>query len=65
MSKFETLVHELDEGTLDELRAQVAAEMEQRRLKSAIQINDIHPRMSADEKAQAALEIARVLRERG
>jgi hypothetical protein len=58
-------VHELDEDTLNELRAEVAAEMEQRRLKSAIQMKDIHPRMSAEEKAQAALEIARVLRERG
>jgi hypothetical protein len=65
MNKFETLVHELDEDTLHELRAQVAAEMEQRRLKTAIQIKDIHPRMSADEREQAALEIARVLRERG
>ncbi len=65
MNKFETLVHELDEDTLHELRAQVAAEMEQRRLKSAIQIRDIHPRMSADEREQAAREIARVLRERG
>jgi hypothetical protein len=65
MTKFETLVHGLDEDTLHELRAQVAAEMEQRRLKSAIQMKDIHPRMSADEREQAALEIARVLRERG
>jgi hypothetical protein len=65
MSKFETLVHELDEGTLDELRTQVAAEMEQRRLKSAIQLRDIHPRMSVDEREQAAIDIARVLRERG
>ena len=65
MKKFETLVSELDEDTLHELHAQVAAEMEQRRLKTAIHMKDIHPRMSAEEKTQAALDIARVLRERG
>ncbi len=65
MSKFEALVHELDEGTLDELRAQVVAELERRRLQGAIQMKDIHPRMSADEREQAAMDIARVLRERG
>jgi hypothetical protein len=65
MNKFEKLVSELDEDMLDELHTQVAAEMEQRRLKTAIHIKDIHPRMSADEKAQAARDIARVLRERG
>jgi hypothetical protein len=65
MSKFKTLVREMDESTLDELHRQVAAEMEQRRQKTAIHIRDIHPRMSPEEKAQAALEIARVLRERG
>lgn len=65
MNKFKTLVRELDESTLDELHRQVAEELEQRRLKTAIHMKDIHPRMSAEEKAQAALEIARVLRERG
>lgn len=65
MTKFKTLVREMDQSTLDELRRQVAAEVEQRRQKTAIQIRDIHPRMSPEEKAQAALEIARVLRERG
>ncbi len=65
MNKFKKLVSELDEDTLDELHAQVAAELEQRRLKTAIQIKDIHPRMSPEEKAQAAREIARVLKERG
>jgi len=64
MSKFKTLVRELDEVTLEQLGRQVAAEMEQRRQKTAIRVNDIHPRMSPDEKAQAAQEIARVLRER-
>jgi hypothetical protein len=28
-------------------------------------LNDIHPRMTAEQKAAATLEIARVLRERG
>jgi|HubBroStandDraft_2_1064218.scaffolds.fasta_scaffold618799_2 hypothetical protein len=65
MTKFKTLVRELDEPTLEQLFRQVAAEIEQRRQKTAIQLKDIHPRMSPEEKAQATLEIARVLRERG
>ncbi len=65
MTKFQTLVREMDQSTLDELHRQVAAEMEQRRQKAAIQLKDIHPRMLPEEKEQAALEIARVLRERG
>jgi len=65
MTKFKTLVRELDEPTLEQLFRQVAAEIEQRRQKTAIQLKDIHPRMTPEEKAQATLEIARVLRERG
>lgn len=64
MSRFKTLVRELDAATLDQLQRQVEAEVEQRRQKTALRISDIHPRMSPEEKAQAALEIARVLRER-
>ncbi len=65
MTKFKTLVREMDEPSLEQLFRQVAAEIEQRRQKTAIQLKDIHPRMSPEEKAQATLEIARVLRERG
>jgi DNA-directed RNA polymerase subunit F len=64
MSKFRTLVRELDAETLDELRRQVAAEVEQRRKKTAIRLEDIHPRMGAEAKVRAAEEIARVLEER-
>ena len=64
MTKFKSLVREMDEETLDQLRRQVAAEMEQRRLKTAIHIDDIHPRMAPEDKARAMAEIARVLRER-
>lgn len=64
MTKFKTLVRELDEPTLEQLFRQVAAEIEQRRQKTAIQLKDIHPRMTPEEKAQATQEIARVLRER-
>jgi len=65
MSKFKALVRDLDAETLDELRRQVAREMELRRLRTAIRLEDIHPRMGAEDKARAAKEIARVLRERG
>jgi hypothetical protein len=65
MTKFKTLVRELDEATLEQLFRQAAAEIEQRRQKTAIHLNDIHPRMTAEQKAAATLEIARVLRERG
>ena len=65
MTKFKTLVREMDEPSLEQLFRQVAAEIEQRRQKTAIQLKDIHPRMSVDEREQAAIDIARVLRERG
>lgn len=65
MSKFKALVRGLDPETLNELRRQVAAEVEQRRLKTAVKIEDIHPRMDPRDKARAMAEVARVLRERG
>lgn len=64
MSKFKALVRDLDPETLDELRQQVMKELELRRQKAAIRMEDIHPRMGAEDKARAAEEIARVLRER-
>jgi hypothetical protein len=60
--KFEALVRDLDRDNLDELRRSVASELDGRRQKTAIKIEDIHPEMSAADKDQAALEIARVLR---
>ncbi len=64
MSKFKTLVRELDAEALEQLGRQVAAEMEHRRLTTAIKIEDIHPRMAPEDKARAMEEIARVLKER-
>lgn len=61
--EFKTLVRGLDPEALEQLRRHVATEIEGRRQKSAIQMGDIHPRMSAAEKEQAAMEIARVLEE--
>ena len=61
-SKFRALVRDLDGAALDELRRSVAAEVEGRRLKTAIQMEDIHPMMSAEQKQQAMEEIARALR---
>jgi hypothetical protein len=55
-------VRGLDPQTLEELRRSVAAEMGERRQQTAIQIEHIHPKMSAAEKEEAAREIARVLR---
>jgi len=62
MSKFQDLVESLDREALDELRRSVAAEVGERRQKSAIQMEHIHPGMSEEQKDRAAKEIARVLR---
>jgi hypothetical protein len=62
MSKFQDLVESLDREGLDELRRSVAAEVGERRQKSAIQMEHIHPGMSEEQKDRAAKEIARVLR---
>jgi len=61
-SKFDDLVRSLDPQTLEDLRRSVASELGGRREESAIQIEHIHPKMSADAREQAALEISRVLR---
>ena len=62
MSKFKELVESLDREGLDELRRSVAAEVGERRQKSAIQMEHIHPGMSEEQKDAAVKEIARVLR---
>jgi hypothetical protein len=64
-SKFDDLVRSLDPPTLEELRRSVAAELGGRREESAIQIEHIHPKMSAEAREEAAREIGRVLRGEG
>ena len=60
-SKFDDLVRSLDPQTLEELKRSVVAELGGRR-EEAIQIEQIHPKMSADAREEAAREIGRVLR---
>ncbi len=61
-TKFDELVRSLDPGALEELRRSVAAELGGRRAQSAIQLEHIHPKMTAAAREEAAREIARVLR---
>jgi hypothetical protein len=61
-TRFDDLVQSLDAATLEELRRSVAAEVGGRREQTAIQIEEIHPRMTAEAREEAAREIARVLR---
>ncbi len=61
-SKFDDLVRSLDPQTLEELRRSVIAELGGRRDENAIQLEHIHPKMSADAREEAAREIGRVLR---
>ena len=61
-SKFDDLVRSLDPQTLEELRRSVVAELGWRREETAIQIEQIHPKMCADAREEAAREIGRVLR---
>ncbi len=60
-SKFDELVRGLKQPMLEELRRSVAAELGERRAQSAIQVEDIHPKMSGEAKALAMQEISRVL----
>jgi hypothetical protein len=61
-TKFRALVRGLDATALEELRRSVASEVEERRIEGAIKLEDIHPRMSAEDKQRAMDEIARALR---
>ena len=61
-TKFDDLVRSLDERMLEELRRSVSAEVNTRRGQVAIQIEQIHPKMSAAAREEAAKEIARALR---
>jgi hypothetical protein len=64
-TKFDDLVKSLNPATLEELRRSVVAEVEGRREQTAIQIEQIHPKMTAQAREEAAREIARVLRGEG
>jgi hypothetical protein len=61
-TKFDDLVRSLDPRTLEELRRSVAAELGGRREQTAIQLEQIHPRMTQEAREEASREIARVLR---
>ena len=61
-TKFDDLVRSLDPRTLEELRRSVATELGGRREQTAIQIEQIHPKMTLEAREEAAREIARVLR---
>jgi hypothetical protein len=61
-TKFEELVRAMEPAALEELRRSVAAELGERRQHTGLQIENIHPRMSEEEKNRALQEIARVLR---
>lgn len=61
-TKFDDLVRSLDAAALEELRRSVAAEVGGRREQTAIQMEHIHPKMTAEAREEAAREIARVLR---
>ena len=63
-NQFEALVRDLDQESLEELRQSVSTEIDGRRQEKVMQLEDIHPRMTAEEKAQALKEIARVLENR-
>ncbi len=60
-SKFDDLVRGLTPEMLEELRRAVVSETGQRHQQSAIQLEQIHPRMTDEQREQAAAEIARVL----
>jgi len=60
--KFETLVRNLDRDALHDLRRTVASEIDGRRQKVAMKVEDIHPGMTAAQREQAREEIARALR---
>jgi hypothetical protein len=61
--KLLAFVRDLDPQTLEALQQTVAAEIDGRQEKTSFRVEDIHARMSQADKALAASEIARVLRE--
>ncbi len=60
--QFDDLVRSLEPAALEELRRSVAAEVGLRREQNAIQLEQIHPKMSVADREEVAREIARVLK---
>ena len=60
--QFDDLVHSLEPAALEELRRSVAAEVGLRREQNAIQLEQIHPKMTVADREEVAREIARVLK---
>lgn len=63
-AKLQAFVRDLDPQTLQDLQQTITAEIDGRQEKSGFRVEDIHARMSPADKALAASEIARVLKER-
>ena len=61
-TSFDKLVEELDDAALRGLTQAIAREAGQRRLHSSIQMEQIGPDMSVEDKQRATERIARVLR---
>jgi hypothetical protein len=61
-SKFEKLVRGMSPEMLEELRRTVLEEANQRRQPAGVQIEQIRPDMSREQRERAAQEIARILR---
>jgi hypothetical protein len=59
---FDKLVEDLDDEALAGLSRAVKRAASERRTGKALQLEDIHPRMSDEARERAHLEIARVLR---
>jgi hypothetical protein len=62
--KLQAFVHDLDPQTLEYLQQSVTAEIKGRHEETSFRVEDIHVRMSLEDKALAVSEIARVLKER-
>lgn len=60
--QFDDLVRSLEPAALEELRRSVAAEVGLRREQNAIQLEQIHPKMTVADREEVAREIARVLK---
>ena len=61
-ASYEQLVRGLDDEALAGLSDALSRETRGRKRQSGVQMEDIHPRMSAAEKLRATEQIARVLR---
>jgi hypothetical protein len=59
---FDKLVQDLDDAALAGLNQAVSKEADLRREQQSVKLEDIHPNMSAENKARAKEQIARLLR---